>query len=47
MLGVPEFCSKTTILFVVDILRKFLPIVGVETNLFPLGPFHPGGYPIS
>ena len=47
MLGVLEFRSKTTILFAADNLWELLPIVSVEINIFPLGPFHLGGYPIS
>jgi hypothetical protein len=40
-------CSWEKVLFAVDNLWKFLAIVDVETNLFHLGPFHPGGYPIN
>ena len=47
MLELLEFCSKTLVLFAVGNLWKFLAAVGVELNLFPLGLFHPGGYPIS
>ena len=46
MLWVSRFGSKTVVLCAEGILWKFLLVCGMVANLFPLGPFHPGGYPI-
>jgi len=46
MLGVSRCCSKTTVLCAVGSFWKFLLACGMVANLFPLGPFHPEGYPI-
>ena len=46
MLGVSRCCSKTTVLCAVGSFWKFMLACGMVANLFPLSPFHPGGYPI-